>query len=253
MIIAPFNSVYFLLLFLIVALAVGITLLMKNKSDKAKEKVLIGICLFNLCFYVVYKLGLYFRTPGIPADYLYMPWKELPLHLCNISLMLVPIGIARHKDFLLAYGIYIAPLGAVLALSFPETGFHSMNLFYFHMIGYYGTHAIIILVGILSVSLGLYKPTMKKILPMFGLIVALSLGALGINLLIRQFTGTPANYFYVVEPMGISILELFWSWIPVPYLYCLPGIAIFAGYSVLITLPFALISKKKTKKFAKVA
>lgn len=244
MVIKAFNGTYFLLLALVVAIAAVLTLTTRNKGEKARRKLIIGICLFNIIFYIAYKLGLYLRTPGLPEDYIYISWKELPLHLCNISLFLVPIGLAKKSDSLMAYGVYIAPLGALLALTFPSVGFGNMSIFYPHMIGYYGTHAIIILNGILLVSMGLYRPTFKKIPSMFLLVFCLSLASFGINLAIRRFTGVAANYFYTVEPEGISILELFWSILPVPYLYITLGIGILAVYSVILTLPFHLTKKK---------
>ena len=244
MIIKAFNFTYFLLLSVTVGVAAVLTCATRNKSSDARRRLILGICLFNLLFYIVYKLGLYFRTPGLPADYIYISWKELPLHLCNISLFLVPIGLAKKSDSLMAYGVYIAPLGALLALTFPSVGFGDMSIFYPHMIGYYGTHAIIILNGILLVSMGLYRPTFKKIPAMFLFVFILSLITFGINLAIRHFTGISANYFYTVEPEGISILELFWSILPVPYLYITLGIVILAVYSVILTLPFHLTKKK---------
>lgn len=245
MVIEAFNGTYFLLLALIVAVAVGITLLMRKKGEQSKRKLLLGMCIFNIIFYVVYKFGLYFRTPGLPDSYEFDSWLELPFHLCNISLFLVPLGIYLKKDFLLAYGIFIAPLGALLAMTFPAEGFGELNIFYAHMLGFYGFHALLIITGILLVSLGFYKPTFRKIPVMFLFLVALSLTVFGFNLLLRGATGVAANYFYTVEPEGISILELFWRWIPVPYLYLLPGIVIFCAYTGLITLPFFLAERKK--------
>lgn len=247
MVIEAFNGTYFLLLALIVAAAVGITLTIRKKGEQAKRKFLLGLCIFNIVYYVVYKFGLYFRTPGLPDSYEFNSWLELPFHLCNISLFLVPLGIYLKKDFLLAYGIFIAPLGALLAMTFPAVGFGGLNIFYPHMLGFYGFHALLIVTGILLVSLGFYKPTFQKIPTMFIFLVALSLVVFGFNLLLRSATGAAVNYFYTVEPEGISLLELFWSWIPVPYLYLLPGIVIFCGYTGLITVPFYLAERKKKK------
>lgn len=245
MVIEAFNGTYFLLFVLIGAAAVVITLLMRKKGEQTKRKLLLGMCVFNIVYYVVYKFGLYFRTPGLPESYVFDSWLELPFQLCNISLFLVPLGIYLKKDFLLAYGIFIAPLGAVMAMTFPCEGFSGLNILYPHMLGFYGFHALLIVTGILLVSLGFYKPTIRKIPTMFCFLVALSLLVFGVNLLLRAVTPAAANYFYTVEPEGISILELFWGWIPVPYLYLLPGIVIFCVYASLVTLPFYLAGKKK--------
>ena len=247
MVIEAFNGTYFLLFALIIAAAVVITLLLRKKSEQTKRKLLLGMCIFNIAYYVVYKFGLYFGTPGLPEDYTFVSLLELPFHLCNISLFLVPLGIYRKKDSLVAYAVFVAPLGALMAMTFPCEGFGGLNIFYPHMLGFYGFHGMLILTGILLVSLGFYKPSFRKIPQMFCFLVSLSLAVFGFNMLLRATTGVAANYFYTVEPEGISLLELFWSWIPVPYLYMLPGIVIFCVYAGLVTVPFYLADKKKEK------
>ena len=251
MVIETFNLAYFLLILLTVGLIVLCTLLMKNKTEKQKSRFLIGLCLTNVVLYVIYKFGLYFRTPGLPDSYTFNAWLELPLHLCNISLILTPIGIRYKNKMLLAYSFFIAPLGAFMAYTFPSEGFSGLNVFYFHMLGYNITHLMIIVIGVLVVSLGFFKPTFDKIPAMFLLAVVLSFLAFLVNVLLRNVVNVPANYFFTYEPEGISILELFWSILPVPYLYCIFAMVILAVYTILTTLPFYLIDKKKGKKMLK--
>ena len=54
-----------------------------------------------------------------------------------------------------------------------------------------------------------------------------------------------------MNPAGISILELFWSLIPVKYLYLLPAALILTVYVVIVDLIYRgilFINKKLTKK-----
>lgn len=245
MILNPFNSVYFGLLIAIVAIIVVLTLIFKNKSDAAREGLIIGISIFNLIFYVVYKFLLYVRTPGLPDEYLFVPLKELPLHLCNISLILLPISVKLKFKSLMGYGFFVAPLGAFFALSFPSDGFYNVSIFAPHMIGYYGTHAIIIITGMLLLTLGIYKPHFKEIPKLILLCVILSAVVFGINLLIFHTTGVRANYFYTVTPEGISILELFWSWLPIPYLYISFAMLILFAYIAIIMIPITIVRAVK--------
>lgn len=245
MIIKAFNLIYFLFLAFIVLVILSVSYLLKNKNQELKEKVLLGICYFNIVFYVVYKFILYIRTPGIPDTFYYDTWLELPLQLCNISLFLVPLGIHLKNKQLLAYGFYVAPLGAIMAVTFPSNGFQELNIFLPHMIGFLGTHAIIIVVGILTVVFGLFRPTFKQIPKLFIYIIVMATCIFGINLLIREFTGSPANYFFTVEPEGISILELFWKLIPIPFLYSSLALVILAVFAIITTLPFYLYDKRK--------
>lgn len=251
MIIKAFNLTYFLLMLLIAGIVIALTVLFKNKAQKSKERCVLAICAFNIFFFIIYKIGLAVGTPGLPDSYHFDIWLELPIHLCNISLFLVPIGVLTKNDKLMAYGFFIAPLGAFFAMTFPPEGFGGLNVFYFHMIGFYGTHAILIIVGILLVSMGLFRPSFRKIPLMFLTALILSSCAFVINILIREFTGSPANYFYTYDPEGISILELFWSILPVRYLYCSFAVIILAAYTCLTTLPFYLVDQKKLASKAK--
>ncbi len=247
MIIKAFNLTYFLMFLITAGVIVLITYLMKNKSEGAKKKLLLIICISNAILWVIYKFWLAFGKFGIPNTYSFDIWTELPLHLCNISLIIVPIGIHLKKQGILAYGFFIAPLGAFMACTFPSVGFGDLNIFYPHMLGYYVTHLLIIVVGVLLVTLGFFKPTFKKIPSMFLTALVLSFSAFLINLFIRGVFNAPANYFYACEPEGISILELFWSIIPISYVYLVFGVLILGIYAVLTTLPFHLYVKKKNK------
>ena len=253
MIIEAFNGTYFLLLGLIIAVAVIITLLLRKKSEDVRRKVLIGICLLNIFVFIIYKFGLWYGTYGLPDTYEFEIWAELPLHLCNISLMLLPIGLIFRKDFILSYGVYISPLGAILAITFGCPGFTGLNIFYPHMLGFYFTHSVLVLVGILLVILGIFKPSFKKIPSMILLIMVMSFGGFLVSAFLQATISDLAalpNYFYTMSTDGISILDFLWKLIPVRYLYLLPGVAIIGGYACLLTLPFHLRDRARAKKEA---
>lgn len=156
-----FSLSYFLLLLFIVLVIVGITYLLRNKDEKTKTNFLLGFCIFNILLFIVYKIILASKTIGLPDDYKFEIVLELPIHLCNISLFLVPIGLLKKNNMLLAYGFYIAPLGAFFALTFPSKTFVGLNPFYLHMMGFIGTHANIVIIGVLLVSLKIFKPVFK--------------------------------------------------------------------------------------------
>ena len=245
MIIEAFNGTYFLLLGLIIAASVVITLLLQKKSEDVRRKVLLGICLLNVFVLIIYKFGLWYGTYGLPDTYAFEIWAELPLHLCNISLILAPLSIAMRNKNLMGFCFFVSPLGAFFAMSFPSDGFYNASVFAPHMIGYYGTHAIVIIVGMLLVTLGLYSPRFKEIPKLILFIAILSALVFGINVLIFQTTGVRANYFYTVTPEGISILELFWSWLPIPYLYLSFAMIIFLVYVAVVMIPITIVRAVK--------
>ncbi len=248
LIINPFNLVYFGYLALNVLLIVVITLLFKNKSEKTKSIVILSISLFNIIFWIAYKIVLWIGNKDLASTgFQFNIWRELPFQLCNISLILVPVGLLLNKKTFYAYGFYVGVLGAFMAVTFPCLGFCNTSILGLHNIGFYGTHGIIMVVGILLVTLGFLKPSFEDIPSLVILLIMLSIFAYDLNHIIFELTHTKANYFYVIEPEGISILELFWKILPIEFFYLVFGVLVLIIYALIINVSF-LISKKIKEK-----
>ncbi|MBP5303918.1 MAG: YwaF family protein [Clostridia bacterium] len=251
MIIKPFNACHLgLLAFVVVAIAV-ISLLLKNKSEKTKKIVLISLCAFNVIVFFVYKVALSLDQEFLTAKQIdaFNWFDELPLQLCNINMFLIPLGLLWKKRAILSFSFYLAPLGALMAMIFPEPMFQGYDFFVPRICGFYMTHAIIILCGILIATLGFYRPQFKDF-PWIALtFILLALGALLFNFILRA-TGlcSFANYFFTCEDGGVSLLHLFWSWIPIPFIYELPALVILFVYVEIITCAFKLFEKKEKKE-----
>lgn len=243
MIIKPFNLVHIVVLLLAVALTITGSLLLRKKEQKTKDYIMVGLSIFNIIFFIIYKIWL------SNDDYDFNIWKELPLQLCNINMFLIPLGIILKNKYLLTFSFYIAPLGALMALVFPDTNFINNDIFMLRNIGFYGTHIIIFGMGLMLASLGYVEPKLKNIKVLLISAVIFSLGAFIVNILLRLATGVDVNYFYAMDPSGISILELFWKLIPVKYLYLLPAVVILTIYTLIVDLIYRgilLINKKLT-------
>ena len=159
----------------------------------------------------------------------YLTIYELPLHLCNINLFLIPLGVWKRNRSIMGFSFFVAPLGALMALLFPEPLFSGFSLLMPRIFGYYVTHAILVVCGLSLATLGFYRPDPRdipRILKTFGL---LAVGAHLINLLLRLTLCPEANYFFTYGA-EIGVLKLFWRIIPVPLLYGLPAPLILAGY-----------------------
>lgn len=128
-----------------------------------------------------------------------------------------------------------------MALIFPDINFINNDIFMLRNIGYYGTHIIIFAMGLMIAPLGYVKPSINNIKVLLISAVAFSLGAFIINLLLRSATGVDVNYFYAMDPKGISILVLFWKLIPIKYLYLLPAIVILIAYMFIVDLIYRSI------------
>ena len=222
--ITPFRGLHLLLLLLTAAAALLIFLLLRGKPEARRARFLIGVCLFNLALFTVYKLSLSRDAVYVSAYYPngFNLFNELPLHLCNINLFLIPIGLWKRNRSILGFAFFVA-------LLFPEPLFAGFSLFLPRIFGYYVTHAILVVCGLSLATLGFYRPDPRdipQILKTFGL---LAVGAHCINLLLRLTVCPEANYFFTYGA-EISVLKLFWRIIPVPLLYGLPAPLILAAY-----------------------
>ena len=125
-IVHPFNTVFCLmLLFFVLLLTVG-ALALRGRPEKLRQGVLIGACLVTLAGYFLYKHML-----SLDADYNVITaamggfnwWGELPLQLCNINMILIPIAVWRKSRPLMCFSFFLGPLGAAMALVMPGNGF----------------------------------------------------------------------------------------------------------------------------------
>ncbi|MBQ1631858.1 MAG: YwaF family protein [Clostridia bacterium] len=248
-----FNPLFFATFAAFILLLVIASLLLRKRSERAKKIVLITACVLTFIGFFVYK---YFLSIDTEYDKLVIEtrggfswWAELPLQLCNINMIIIPIAVATKFRPLMSFSFFLAPLGALMALMFPAVGFTDCSIWLPRMIGFYGTHFMIIIEAIALVTFGFYRPRFQDLPKTVLTLVILMLVITGINLLLIK-TGlyNRANYFFTMEHEGISILKLFWSWIPVPVLYLLPGAVILGVYMLLVTTPFAIADRLKKKK-----
>ena len=229
--ITPFRGLHLLLLLLTAAVVLLIFLLLRGLPEARRSRFLIGVCFFNLALFTVYKLSLSMDAAYVRAYYPngFNIFNELPLHLCNINLFLIPLGVWKRNRSIMGFSFFVAPLGALMALLFPEPLFSGFSLLMPRIFGYYVTHALLVVCGLSLATLGFYRPAPRdipQILKTFGL---LAVGAHLINLLLRLTLCPEANYFFTYGA-EIGVLKLFWRIIPVPLLYGLPAPLILAAY-----------------------
>ncbi len=248
----PFNTLFLVVFGAFLALLVLASLLLRGKSGKAKRTVLVCACLVTFVGFFFYK---YFLS--IDADYDVITanmggfnwWGELPLHLCNINMILIPIAVLRRSRPLMCFCFFVAPLGALMALLMPGNGFDGYSLLLPRMLGYYGTHFMIVIEGLAIVCFGLYRPKFRDLPRTVLAALLITLVIFGINMLLRWSGLHPkANYFFSVETEGNFLLEIFYKWIPVPFLYLMPAVLILTPYMALITAPFAIADHMKAKR-----
>ena len=252
-IVSPLNRLFFITFAAFILLLVIASLLLRNKSEKVRETVLVVACIITLIGFFIYK---YFLS--IDSDYNVITanmggfnwWGELPLHLCNINIILIPIAVLRKSRPLKCFCFFLAPLGAMMALLMPGNGFAGYSLLLPRMLGYYGTHFMIVIEGLALVCFGLYRPKFRDLPRAILAALIITFCTFLINLLLR-WTGLhpKANYFFSVETEGNFLLDIFYSWIPVPFLYLIiPSVVILGTYMMLVTFPFELADRLRKNK-----
>lgn len=249
--IVAFNGVWFVMMGIFAALLIVSSVLLRKASRKTKRWVLAGAFIFTFVAYWAYKVALSLDTSYeviLERDFSW--WAELPLQLCNINIMLIPVACILDNKRLYAFCFFIAPLAAFMAIAFPSAGFHDCSIFLVRNLGFYFTHWMIVIGGIAIASFGLYRPVFRDIPRTYLTLLCISAVVFGFDCLLNYGCGYYfVNYFFALDPEGISILELFYNLVPVPGLYILvTGLTVLTPYILLVTGIFELCGKKKNKK-----
>ena len=237
----PFNALFFALLTFFTAVLIVASVALRSAGDMTKRIILACVCIFTTVTFFIYK---YYLSIDKEYDDIrdemgmggFNWWGELPLHLCNINMMLIPIAVLLKIRPLESFCFFAAPLGAMAALAMPGEGFEGYSLLLPRMMGFFGTHFMIFIEGLAITTFRLYKPAFRDIpLTMLTALITL-LGVSAINLILRWTGVYPnANYFYSIESENNAVLDMFYRWVPIPVIYIMPCIGILAFYMFVIT------------------
>ncbi|MBR4473343.1 MAG: YwaF family protein [Oscillospiraceae bacterium] len=254
-IIRPFNTIFNLVFAFFLLILILSSLLLRNKSEKTRQTVLVSACVLTLIGFLVYK---YYLSIDEAFNVItaskggFNWWGELPLQMCNINMILIPIAVMKKSRPLMSFCFFLGPLGAMMALAMPGIGFDGYSLLLPRMLGYYGTHFMVVIEGLAIVTYGFFRPTFRDLPRTLLAAVVISFCIFMFNMLLRWTELHPnANYFFSVETEGNFLLEIFHSWIPVAFLYQIPCILILGPYMLLITSAFALADRIRSKKASK--
>ena len=247
----PLNPLFLAVFAAFLLLLVLASVLLRGKSEKTRGAVLIAACVVTLIGFVFYKYYLSLDseynaiTAGMGG---FNWWGELPLQLCNINMIIIPIAVLKKNRSLMCFGFFLGPLGALMALLMPGNGFDGYSLLLPRMLGYYGTHFMVVIEGLAMASFGLFRPKFRDLPKVALAVLVIAFVIFLLNLLLR-WTGLhpKANYFFSVETEGNFLLELFHSWLPFPFLYLLPCIVILGVYMLLVTIPFELADRRAAR------
>ena len=164
--------------------------------------------------------------------------EDLPLHLCNIISILLPIFAYTRKRWMYEILIFWILAGTSQAMITPDLA-HGFP--HYHYLKYWIVHAGLVIFILYATVIFKMRPTVKSIFKSF---LALQFYFV-LMLLVNKVLGS--NYFFISEkPPHGSLLDYFGDW---PY-YILVAELILFPYFFLIYLPFHLSRKKATSQKA---
>jgi len=235
MIVEPFNLTHIITIIILPVLCFfTIDFFLKNRSEKAKRNVLLILCCFNALLYLFYKI-----VQAHDPLYNFNIFTNLPLHFCNINLILLPLAIFFRNKHLMAYQLYFGVVLAALALVTVDPSFRSKPIFEFTCIVYFYYHSMLVILPLILIKFKLYTPSFKVVWQPTLILVFLTFVMHIVNIIFRA-TGlaVESNYFFTYGLKGDFFTELFWSILPYNFFFLLPSLLLFVPYIILITLPF---------------
>ncbi len=205
----------------------GLYRILKNKNEKTQTWVLF-VCSCTGLAAIVYNLV----TWGSPLEY-------LPLHLCSINAMLLPVTVLT-KSRRLGNLLLVWCLGALVAL-IANFEMAEAALFEAPFVFYYVPHVFEFGVPVLLFKLGLVKKDPGCI----GSTLSITMGIYTVvhmcNVLINHYcaavgNGIRVNYMFSMEPSN-PLVALFHRIIPYEYWYMYMVLPIVAAYLMLVYAP----------------
>ena len=244
LIIEPYNATH---LVLIVVLPVLLFLvagsLLNSRNTDFRRKAFLWICCINAVLYFVYK-AVQANDPSYGFELL----ANLPLHFCNINLILLPLAILTNNRVLKAYQVYFGVPLAALALLTVDPAFRSKSLIEFTCLFYFYYHSMLMVIPLLMVRFKQFKPAFNAIWQPTVLLLALTAVMHGVNIVFRT-TGIAqtANYFFTYGLEGDFLTETLKAIIPYNFFFLLPSLVLFVPYILVITIPYHLNDHRKKK------
>lgn len=235
-----FGSVHIATLLLAVAIIVGLYYALRRASRRTQTLVL-GVLSFSGIAAVVFNLLMW----NSPLEY-------LPLHLCSINALLLPIVVfTRNKTMGNLLLVWCLGALAALVVNMAQAQFELAS---WTFVFYYFPHVLEFGIPILLFKLGLIEKHPKYILSTIAITMAIYTGVHLCNLGLNAYCVSQnivdhagqvirVNYMYSLTPEN-PLLALFWQVVPCEYWYMYMIVPILAVYLSLVYLPQILKNRK---------
>ena len=235
-----FSGVHIFTLILAVVINVGLYGLLKRASKKVQIAVL-GTLSFSGIAAIVFNLV----TWGSPLEY-------LPLHLCSITAILLPIAIfTRSKK--IGNMLLLWCIGAMFALV-VNSGQADYEIFSWTFAIYYFPHVLELGIPIILFKLGLIEKDYRCIKSTLCLTMVIYTGVHCVNELLNLYFAANnvvdyagnlirVNYMFSVVPEN-PLLQMFYRLVPYKYWYMYLAVPVIAVYLGIVYLPQIAAEKR---------
>ena len=240
-----FGVVHIATLILAAAIIVGLYLALRG-APRRVQTIVLGVLSFSGIAAIIYNLV----TWGSPLEY-------LPLHLCSINALLLPIVVfTRSKTWGNLLLVWCLGALAALVVNMAQAEYELAS---WTFVFYYFPHVLEFGIPILLFALGLIENHPKYIPSTIAITMVIYTGVhlanLGLNSYLTannvlDYAGNliQVNYMYSIKPEN-PLLALFWQVIPHEYWYMFMIIPILVVYLSIVYLP-QILAKKKQKASA---
>ena len=228
-----FTITHIITILLAIAIGIGMHFLLRNKSEKT-QTIVLGTLSFLGIITIIYHLV---TDP--------MPLSRLPLQLCSLNAMMLPVAVFT-KNKIVNNLLLVWALGALIAivLNNEAAGFSLLSWEFFF---YYFPHVVECFIPVLMFTLKRAKLDVKCIIPTISITLVVYTIIHFVNLWINaNVEGVFVNYMFSLQPNN-PVLEIFMSIIPHSYWYMYLAVPVLVVYlSIIYCVQIKnLIFKKK--------
>jgi uncharacterized membrane protein YwaF len=202
-------------------------------KSRNSRNILIILCISSFVDFIIYRTwaiwcDAYIDTYGLGEFII----RAIPLQLCYQLMIATLIGLLKNNRTLMAVGFLVMPIGGVITLLFPDSGFNGMNYLHPTYFMFMIIHVTMIAVGIGICSMNVYHPSYRDV-PKVALFLALIAVETFIINKLFNLIGLNPNYMYTLGPNGNAALSFFYNMLPVPLLYTFLIILVFMGLAMI--------------------
>lgn len=159
--------------------------------------------------------------------------------VCNFNFILLPLSLIKKNElarqYLFMFSMFCA---ASTFVAYPSDVENSM-WYSIVTLNFWIDHMMIVLVPMLMIATRRFKPQFKYVIWVGICVLLYFFSAFLLNWGLNGWTfDGGSNYSYTMSPDSIMILQPFFKWIPIPYVYLLPVWVVFVAFFYFLAFCF---------------